>query len=158
MKRFIFGMVLCALVMGCDNYPKDVENSLQKIRKSGILKVGVIEHNPWIYEEDGKMRGSEAKLVEAFSETLGGAPEWDIYPEAVAIKKLKNNELDLVAGGLTADSPRHKQVGFTRPYLKTGEDKINHHVLALQRGENAFLIELESFLASYYDGVENHGL
>jgi hypothetical protein len=64
------------------------------------------------------------------------------------ILALEHGTLDLVIGGLTADTPWTKHAAITKPYAEatdpTGERV--QLVMAARPGENAFLLRLERFL------------
>lgn len=62
---------------------------------------------------------------------------------------LKQGDLDLVVGGLTASTPWTDKAALTRPYAETtiGWGRTQKHVLAVPLGENAFLVTLEEFLS-----------
>lgn len=137
-------LILCALILlsACDNYPKDPKHTLKTVQKEGILKVGIIEQQPWT--------SIERNIAAAFAQNLGAQVEWGTYSESEAIERLKNHDLHMVIGGLTKASPWKKEVGFTRPYLKNGDKKKDKHVLAIPRGENLFIVTLEKFLKNYH--------
>jgi polar amino acid transport system substrate-binding protein len=73
---------------------------------------------------------------------------WTVAGEESLVHQLEAGRLDLVIGGLTAKSPWMRQVAFTRPYAAapgpSGDSE--QHVMAVPRGENAFLVTLERFL------------
>lgn len=148
MVRFL--LFACLLILAaCDDYPKDVKATLQKVQNHQALRVGLIEHEPWVVRGASEPQGIEVEIITDFAQNLNAATHWTFLSEAEATEKLKNHELDLVVGGLTQDSPRKKEVGFTRPYLKTGGDKKDRHVMAAPQGENRFIITLEKFLKAH---------
>lgn len=146
MFRKAFLICLMFMLCGCDEYPKDPDNTFKNIQVNGVLRVGVIEHRPWAYEEGGQPKGLEPHIISEFAQSLQVTPQWNFLSEAQATEKLKNHELDVVIGGLTVDTPRAKILGLSRPYLETGRDKKDHHVMAVSQGENYFLTTLEKFL------------
>lgn len=64
------------------------------------------------------------------------------------MRALEDGELDLVIGGLTADTPWSTHAAITRPYAETmdGRGRTVQHVMAARLGENALLVELETYL------------
>jgi hypothetical protein len=55
-----------------------------------------------------------------------------------------NNYPFIVIAGLTDETHwKTRMIGLTKPYRIEGKEK---HVIAVQEGENAFLIQLEFFL------------
>jgi ABC-type amino acid transport substrate-binding protein len=152
------GCVLVAVLLGgcdsigslgalTDSIPRDPGGTLRRIEDTQTLSVGVISEPPWSRCSTGEpARGLEARIVRRFAESLDAAPEWQCMSEAQAFAALEKQGLDLVIVGITADSPRSKKAGFTRPYYRAGKEAKTHHVMAAQRGENRFIVTLERFL------------
>jgi polar amino acid transport system substrate-binding protein len=133
-------------VTACD-LPRDPEGTLERVR-GGVLRVGAIDEAPWVVHDahrdaHGQPRGVEVALVEALADRLGAEVRWDHGGETRLLAALERFELDLVIGGLDADSPYADEVGFTRPYY---EADGHAHVLAAPPGENAWLMTIEGFL------------
>jgi polar amino acid transport system substrate-binding protein len=144
-------LLVAVLAAGCDpvieSVPRDPDATLRRIQDTHTLSVGVISEPPWTRCSTGEpARGLEVRIVSRFADSLDAAPEWQCMSEAQAFAALEHQGLDLVIGGLTADSPRSKKAGFTRPYYRAGEEAKSHHVMAAQRGENRFIVTLERFL------------
>jgi polar amino acid transport system substrate-binding protein len=142
MKKHCLLFLLLAGLTACDSYPKDPDNTLEKIR-NGKLRVGYSENPPWVVKTAGAPTGIEPKLITAFAKTQQARIEWVHDSEQDLIALLKKKELHLVVGGLLHTSPWSQQVSLTRPYLKKEKNKL---VMAVQKGENAFTLELEKFL------------
>ena len=143
--------VLTPLLAGCGgNFPADPEGTLERVT-GGTLRVGVSPNPPWTeISTEGKPTGTEVRLVEDFATTLPAQVSWTVGGEESLIKTLENGGLDLVIGGLTADTPWTDYVAITKPYADaTGPDgKPIELVMAAPLGENAFLLRLEKFLLS----------
>lgn len=152
MARLVFTVCLLAL-SGCERFPADPEKTLASIESRNTLRIGVIEQRPWAYGEDDAPAGLEVAVITDFAESLGVQPRWNFLSEAQAFEQLRNLELDLVIGGLTEASPRKKEAGFTRAYLRTGQAKRERHVMAVPKGENRFLTRLESFLKQHREKI-----
>lgn len=140
-----------AVLSGCGvQIPADPDGTLEKIRTSGELHVGVSPHPPFttLPESQGQPPGgTEVELVTGFAEALGADPVWVVGGEEALVKQLEKGEIQLLIGGLTDRSPWSKKVALTRPYVTTPEEgKQVKHVIAAVRGENALLSELERFL------------
>jgi polar amino acid transport system substrate-binding protein len=147
----VAGLLLAVLAAGCDPvfeaFPRDPDATLRRIQDTHTLSVGVISEPPWTRcSTDKPAQGLEARIVSRFADSLGATPDWQCMSEAQAFAALEHQGLDLVIGGLTADSPRSRKAGFTRPYYRAGEEATSHHVMAAQRGENRFIVTLERFL------------
>ena len=142
MKIIFGGWLVMLLMISCDNYPKDPDNSLEKIR-NGIMVVGYSENPPWVVKTGSEPNGIEAGLIKGFARTLGARVKWQNDSEQDLFEKLEKKELHLVIGGLTNKNSWKSKISFTKPYLKLGKKK---YVMAVLKGENAFVLQLEKYL------------
>lgn len=139
------------LLTGCGlQIPADPDGTLESVRTSGELTVGVSPHPPFVTlpdGTDGPPQGSEVDLVTGFARSLSAEPVWVVGGEEHLMRQLEEGEVDVVVGGLTAKSPWGANVALTRPYLTTEEDgEKTDHVMAVVPGENALLSALERHL------------
>ena len=109
--------VLAMLAAGC-GVPRDPESTLDTVR-GGTLRAGITASDPWTTLEGGRPGGVEVELVELFARELGARVEWVDGSEADLIGALEVRELDLVVGGLTADTPWQSKAAITRSYATT---------------------------------------
>lgn len=130
--------LVAAAVAGC-GMPRDPDDSLDRIRQTGVLRAGITTHLPWTTDSGGP----EADAVTAFAQALGARVEWRRGSESELFEALEQFELDIVVGGLTADNPAAPKLGMTRPYAKAEGKK---HVIALAPGENRLILEFERVL------------
>ncbi|HEV7993790.1 MAG TPA: transporter substrate-binding domain-containing protein [Gemmatimonadaceae bacterium] len=110
------------------------------------MRVGVVDHAPWARTSDSGVTGVEPTLVADLARQLHARPQWRSGAESELLQALHERALDIVVGGLTADSPWKSQVALTRPY-EGGEDA--KHVLAVAPGENAWLMRVEQYLETH---------
>lgn len=146
MKRLLAFLCVLFLLAGCDEYPKDPDDSLRAIRTRGEMRIGVIAHRPYAYDGPHGPAGVEVELAKGFAAAIGVKPLLHVMSEAEALDGLCRGMLDMAVGGLTADNPRASELGLTRPYLKDGTAPKDHHVLAVPAGENRLLVTLETYL------------
>lgn len=127
--------------------PVDPEGTLDTVR-SGTLRAGVSPASDFVEIRDGEPQGAEAMLIEDFAEHAGAEIQWTIGGEEQLVKQLEAGQLDLVAGGITSNTPWSEKAGVTRPYRTAtdAEGKEMKIVLLVPPGENAFLSEVEYFL------------
>jgi ABC-type amino acid transport substrate-binding protein len=131
------------VLAACDDYPRDPEGTLDRAR-GGIVEAGIVENAPWAMQDNGKTRGIEVRLVEQFVSSLGGKVEWSEVSGTAAMRALKTRKLDLVVGGFLETDPWRSEAGFTRAYISGTK-----HVMAVPKGENAWLVALETFLKKH---------
>jgi polar amino acid transport system substrate-binding protein len=143
--------LVAALLASCGvAIPADPEGTLERVI-GGTLRVGVSPNPPWTeVTQGGEPTGSEVDLVREFAAILPAEVSWTVGGEEALIKRLEAGQLDLVIGGLTADTPWEKHAAITKPYAEgTGPDgKRIKLVMAAPLGENAYLLRLEKFLLS----------
>lgn len=135
----ILVLLTTALLSACD-LPRDPEHTLDRVQ-GGVMRVGLIEHPPWVDRADAEPDGVEVTLIRQFAKELDAEIRWIRGPEADLMRALQHAELDAVIGGLTRSTPwRRENIGFTRPYYR------GRTVIAIPPGENAWLMRMERFL------------
>ncbi len=110
-------LVMLGLLAGCERFPRDPGDSLQRIHERGTLRVGVLYGPPWVTGDAPETpEGVEGRLVREFANSQGARLETQWGSEQDLFESLRHHELDLIIGGLTTDSPWRSEVGFTAPY------------------------------------------
>jgi polar amino acid transport system substrate-binding protein len=120
LNRLIMIAALSALASACGDVPRDPEGTLRSVQ-GGRLRVGLVEHPPWVVRAGGEPRGAEVELVRRFAAELGATPEWNWGGEQQQMEALEHFQLDLVVGGVTKSTPWSDYVGLTSTYF---EEKI----------------------------------
>lgn len=139
----VLGLVAVLGAVACE-LPRDPEGTLGRVR-GGVLRVGVVDAPPWVIRgQGGAPRGREVEAVTRLAQGLGARVDWVPGGETRLMAALQGRTLDLVIGGLVADSPYGAEVGLTRPYLRCADGE---HVFAGPPGENRWLMTVEAFLA-----------
>lgn len=132
----------CSIV---SSMPADVDGTMDRAR-DGTLVVGVSEHPPWVAidGDTGDVTGSEAELLNSFARSINAEIEWRPGPESVLAERIKDGEVDIIAGGLTTTAPWASHMALTRPYTTVEEENM---VMGVRLGENELLVALERHLA-----------
>ena len=117
LAALVVAVLLAVGAAGC-GIPRDPEGTLDRVR-GGTLRAGITASEPWTTLEGGRPGGVEVELVEQFAHELGAKVEWVDGSEAELIGALEVRELDLVVGGLTADTPWQSKAAITRSYATT---------------------------------------
>ena len=133
----------------CGPWPRDPEGTLARA-SGGTLRAGAAEAPPWITRSGDGAAGPEAELVEAFARSIGARVEWRWGAAEDHLAALERYELDVVAAGLTADSPWQRRVGLTRPWRGAGR---TGRVLAVPPGENRTLVAIERRIEAHRRGA-----
>ena len=131
--------------------PRDADHTLDRVR-GHELRIGVTDHPPWVELHGEAVNGVEPSLVSELARGLGSRTTFRRGSESDLLEALRRGQLDLVAAGLDDTSPWKGRVALTRPYYAdsaTGKK----HVLAVRAGENAWLVHVETFLATHPAGA-----
>ena len=131
--------------------PRDADHTLDRVR-GHELRIGVTDHPPWVELHGEVVSGVEPSLVSELARGLGSRTTFRRGSESDLLEALRRGQLDLVAAGLDDTSPWKGRVALTRPYYAdsaTGKK----HVLALRAGENAWLVHVETYLATHPAGA-----
>jgi polar amino acid transport system substrate-binding protein len=115
--RLLVVLVVSACMAGCSGLPRDQVGTLGRVQ-GGRLRVGLVEHPPFVMRAGDQPAGAEVELVKQFAATLGATPEWHWGGEQEHMEALEHFELDVVVGGITDQTPWSKYVGLTGPYFE----------------------------------------
>lgn len=138
---------LALALAGCADLPRDPDGTLDRVRETSILRAGASPGGERVRIDGARVSGVEPDLVTGFARSLGARVRWRVGGEEELVTAMEDGELDLVVGGLSADSPWDKKVSLTRGYAESTEHgKKVEHVMAVPLGENAMLVALERHL------------
>ena len=136
---------LAACILLSCGMPRDPHETLDRVRHQ-TLAVGVSEDPPMLVRRGDGASGIEADLINGFAKSIGAKVDWQWGAQEPQLERLEKYDLDLVAGGLDAKTPWSKRVAITRPFF---EQSGRQYVFAVPAGENAFLLQLEKYLAEH---------
>jgi ABC-type amino acid transport substrate-binding protein len=145
-------VAVCAVTACGVRIPADPDGTLDAVH-GGELRAGVSPHEGFVEVDDGDPQGPEADAIRAFAGTLDAEVAWTVGSEEQLVRGLEDGALDVVAGGITDQTPWLDKAGVTRAY-REAEDasgRVHKIVMLVPLGENAFLSELEVFLAGYVE-------
>lgn len=147
--RAAAGAVSLAIALalgGCGlSVPSDPDGTLESVR-GGELRVGVSPDGALVQVQGGDPSGSVIDLVEGFADEIGASPEYTVATEETLVRMLEEDELDLVAGGFTSETPWVEKAGVSRGYAGIEGAEGRDIVMLVPLGENAFLSRLERYL------------
>ncbi|MEX0965853.1 MAG: transporter substrate-binding domain-containing protein [Bacteroidia bacterium] len=150
----IFYLLAITLLFACDDFPKDPENTLERI-KGKTIRVGIAEDGKWSGYYTGEAIGIEAEIIKAYAKTLNANIEWYPGSQEHLIGLLKEYQIDIAIGGFTESSVFKSHAGFTQPYfterIKIGapsnitiSEEIKNKKVLVKRGSDALLAVLEN--------------
>ena len=140
------GLTLCVALAGCGlTIPRDPDGTLDAVT-GGELRVGTSPDGALVEVRNEVPSGSIVDLVDDFADSIRAEPEWTVASEETLVTMLEAGELDLIAGGITADTPWVDRAGVSRGYPGIDGAGGREIVMLVPLGENAFLTALETFL------------
>ena len=122
MFRLTLIIAALAFLTACPDLPADQHGTLQHIKDTAKMRIGLIENPPWVIRMAGEPAGAEVELIRRFASQMGVEPEWHWGGEASLMPALENYELDAVIGGLSDKTPWSTRVGITRYYFSEKYD------------------------------------
>lgn len=101
------------------------DNLLNQIKKSGVLKVGLMgTYPPYNFLNDKKeIDGFDADIAKEVAKRLGVKVEFAAQDFSGLIPSLQASKIDAIISQVTITDERKKQIDFTQPYI-TNEVKI----------------------------------
>lgn len=102
---------------------QQTESRLQKIQKSGTLRVGTTgDFNPMSFRDpsDNQFKGFDIDVMTQLAKDLGVKIEWVQTDWASLITGVVSNRYDVFAGGASINVARAKVAAFTMPYFEAG--------------------------------------
>jgi polar amino acid transport system substrate-binding protein len=147
--RAVGVLAVLVLSIGC-GLPRDPDGTLERVR-GGTLRAGLVERPPFTQAGPETPSGVEVILVQELARSLGATVEWTVGTEPRLMEALKHRKLDLVVGGISADTPYAAHVALSRPYLRarltvgapTGEAvprELKGHPVAVEPGHSALAL------------------
>ncbi|HEX9955188.1 MAG TPA: hypothetical protein VGB48_08255 [Allosphingosinicella sp.] len=139
MKSALPFCVLALLLSGCGDYPRDPEETLQRVKTERVFRVGVA--GP---VGVGQMEAELGELLQRLGQRTRARPQLEQGPAEPLLDRLEKGELDLVLGRFEKKSPWSTLVTFSPPLRVEKSGKTVIHLTAVMRnGENAWISLVE---------------
>lgn len=137
MRSPYIAAIAALALAACADYPRDAEGTLDDVRSSGTIRLGLAPTAAADRPELRRFLGKLGQATGAQMQSIEGSEE-----ELLA--KLENGEIDLVAGRFAEDSPWVAHAALIEPLSSrpAGKRKIGL-ALAARSGENAWIGLLE---------------
>lgn len=134
-----------ALVLAGCGIPADPDGSLDRIT-GGVLRAGASPSGELVIVDGDEVSGVLPEVVEDFAAARHARVEWTVDSEEDLVDDLASGRLDVVVGGMTAQTPWAEQVSVTRAYPDFPGANGADVVLLLPMGENGLQAAIERFL------------
>jgi hypothetical protein len=135
--RLLFLMPL--FISGCGSLPKDPESTLDRVRKEGSIRVGLV-------------RGLEAsdkvvlqRVLSRISTVTEAKPSFQVGQLEPLLAALEAGDLDLVIGGrFASNTPWKKRVNLGAPLhdTRTSHGSVSGRIVQ-RNGENAWIMLID---------------
>ena len=152
MKKLLFlSLMVLVLFVSCGNKNAADDNAktsgeIEKIKKRGVLKVGVFTDKPpfGFINEKNENDGFDIALAKQFAkDLLGDENKIEFVPVEAAsrVPFLQSDKVDIIMANMTVTPDREKVVDFANPYMKVaiqilGNDKDNVKSVNDLKGKN----------------------
>lgn len=130
-------ILLCLVLAACGPYPDDVSGTLDRIERSGKLRIGLTNLGP---DDERAARRFVARIEAA----AGAEAVVDRGPAESQLARLEEGKLDLVIGEFAADSPWAQSVAIIEPLATRRAGKRTFELApAARNGENRWIALIE---------------
>lgn len=138
--------LLTLALSGCGlTVPADPNGTLETVT-GGELRVGTAPDGDLVRTDGGEPTGPIVDLVDGFASRIHAESDWTVASEETLVTMLEHGDLDLIAGGITSETPWVDKAGVTRGYSGIDCADGREIVMLVPLGENTFLSSLERFL------------
>ncbi|WP_333861266.1 ABC transporter substrate-binding protein [Clostridium sp.] len=127
-KKAIISLVMIiftvALFTGCGNSSSnETQNSLEKVKKAGVLKIGLEDSFPPMEFRDSKntLQGFDVDMASAIGKKLGVKTEFVSTDFSGIILALNSGKFDAIISGMSITDERKKQIDFSEAYVMAGQ-------------------------------------
>jgi cystine transport system substrate-binding protein len=105
------------VLTGCARTPSG--DTLDQVRRSGVLRVALTEANPpWNFlDREGRLKGYDVDVAREVTRRINASRVTFVGTDfSTFIGGIRAGKYDIVISGQTATAERRKQVAFSRPY------------------------------------------
>ncbi|TQK72167.1 glutamate ABC transporter substrate-binding protein [Nocardioides sp. SLBN-35] len=103
---------------------KAAGDAVKRIRKAGVLKVGVSADTLLLGARNpstNAIEGFDIDVANKIAAELGVKPQYRVINAGQRIELLENNEIDIVARNMTINCARWQSVAFSAEYYRAGQ-------------------------------------
>lgn len=126
MKKILVMLVL-ALIVSFGVNKSLAADTLEEVKKKGVLVAGVKDSSPpfgYIDEKTREIVGYDIDFVKAIANKLGVKLELKPVTSASRMPQLMEGNIDIIAATMTKTAERAKQIDFSYTYFLTGQKFI----------------------------------
>jgi len=126
MKGTVFAKSLFALMLIATSASAQAEDTLARIKKEGVVRIGFANEAPWSFAKaDGTIAGADYELASLIFSRIGVPTlEGVITKFGSLIPGLQADRFDVVVAGFYIRPARCEQVAFSEPTVAVGDSII----------------------------------
>jgi len=119
----LLGATACSTLSGGSEEAPSGTTVLDRIRDSGILRVGLSGNQPPfnMKTREGTIIGIEPDLANALADNIGVRAEFVVLPFGDLLGALEAGDVDIVMSQMTMTPERNARVAFAGPYFVSGK-------------------------------------
>jgi len=166
MKRIVLALMAtlaaatwlgCSTVAGSSAEATSSRPVLDRIERSGILRVGVSGSQPPFnaVSKSGEIIGMEADLANSLARTLAVRAEFVKLPFSELLRALDRGEVDIVMSGMTMTPERNMRAAFAGPYFISGKAILTRSETLARADEAADINEADIKLTALAGSTSN---
>jgi polar amino acid transport system substrate-binding protein len=123
-------VLVLAATAGCEEGGERDETTLERIKQSGVVRVGYANEAPYAYvdEKTGRLTGEAPEIARVVLKSIGVERIEGVLTEfGSLIPGLKAKRFDVIAAGMYITPKRCREIAFTNPTYKIGEAFLVEH-------------------------------
>lgn len=112
---------------------QDSQNTLEKVKKAGVLKVGLEDSFPPMEFRDNQnaLKGFDIDMANAIAKKMGVKAQFVGTEFNGIVLALKSGKFDVIISGMSITDDRKKQIDFSEPYVQ------NYQIIVTRTGNTS---------------------
>lgn len=127
LRSIVVALVMLSLLIlsacsGASNESSASDDTLSKVKKTGVLQVGIEGAYPPFnyYDSNNKMVGFDVDITNEIAKRMGVKANFIATPWDSIIGGLLSKKYDIILSSMSITEERKKKVDFSKPYYSTG--------------------------------------
>jgi polar amino acid transport system substrate-binding protein len=134
--------------------PVALAETLPGIKERGSLRIGVSMFAPWtIEDEDGELAGFEIEVGRRVAQAMGVDPEFKVYIWDEIIDGLEQDDIDIIAAGMSITPFRALRVDFSDPCSEAGFTIVANKNAVTRVVENVKSLDVDEYVVAIVDAT-----
>jgi polar amino acid transport system substrate-binding protein len=127
LRQLCFTLIIASTLLAMQPAAAASTDLLKRVLDRGELRVGISLLPPWIMKDkDGNYTGFEIDVANQLARDMGVKVVFHEYEWKKMIPALMNNEVDILATGLSITPKRALKIAFSDPYSSSGYSLVTN--------------------------------